>query len=312
MPEEFHLFPKLPIELRDMIWEFAMRPNKPGVHFFQRRNPSGWFTYQLTLPGLVDQPRTGDHTFRGPRYVPQHNPSTYLIDEHLWFACRESRQTMERVFKTKYWEAIRNDHVKAGNQHLSRDWLENEIAMPATTVVPCDYRDPLPPCYCMVLPYQDLFCFNALDQQNVMTVPELNSSVQIGSTHYGYRGIRNIGIPFYDPGPNGGRTTRLDFDVVIQYMDRCGIPGLETLWLINYTARREHHVPTKEQAARNPKIFYGTNCKFVELIPDPNGDFPWMVPLILRVWLSDWPNDRIHQNKGHPGVRVGHLICEAL
>ncbi|KAK3364205.1 hypothetical protein B0T25DRAFT_529562 [Lasiosphaeria hispida] len=34
MPDTFHSFPLLPRELREMIWELAVRPAVPGAHIF--------------------------------------------------------------------------------------------------------------------------------------------------------------------------------------------------------------------------------------------------------------------------------------
>jgi len=34
MAKEFHLFPRLPLKLREMIWKNAIRSNQPGVHVF--------------------------------------------------------------------------------------------------------------------------------------------------------------------------------------------------------------------------------------------------------------------------------------
>jgi hypothetical protein len=39
MSDVFHLFPKLPPELRDMVWRNAVEPDQPGVQIIKPYNP---------------------------------------------------------------------------------------------------------------------------------------------------------------------------------------------------------------------------------------------------------------------------------
>ncbi|KAK6222839.1 hypothetical protein LQW54_000648 [Pestalotiopsis sp. IQ-011] len=97
---EFHYFPLLPKELRDMVWEFAAQSqlSTPSIHFFQLQTV------------LDDRDEAEDGNGRTPRKctlsVPKHsgfvdglgfghNPSSYLNDLAVWDACCESRHLLE-------------------------------------------------------------------------------------------------------------------------------------------------------------------------------------------------------------------------
>jgi hypothetical protein len=89
-PGEFHYFPLLPKELRDVIWEYAALPFTPGIHFFQLEtnclfNGRTWETRcRLKVPD-----RFSAFHVRGD------NLSAYLDDVGVWDACCESRQLLE-------------------------------------------------------------------------------------------------------------------------------------------------------------------------------------------------------------------------
>jgi len=59
MPDTFHLFPLLPPELREMIWELAVRPAVPGAHIFS----------------ICDQL----HNYTGPGESPPHSRLTIQL-----------------------------------------------------------------------------------------------------------------------------------------------------------------------------------------------------------------------------------------
>ncbi len=59
MATEFHLFPLLPGEIRDMIWDRAVRSPEPGVHVFTIYG-SKWETLRMDnkhrIPGCEQMP----------------------------------------------------------------------------------------------------------------------------------------------------------------------------------------------------------------------------------------------------------------
>ncbi|KAI0476360.1 hypothetical protein GGR56DRAFT_693747 [Xylariaceae sp. FL0804] len=60
----FHPFPRLPQELRDMIWEMATRDTRPGVHFFSL--PPGGLEPERSPVALRDGEHIYYETCRGP------------------------------------------------------------------------------------------------------------------------------------------------------------------------------------------------------------------------------------------------------
>lgn len=120
MAEAFHRFARLPCEIRAIIWKLAIRDRAPGAHMFSMLPP--WNThedpeYLVVLPCLPAQqwniaapncrpwPVESDEagiTLRLPtasKSWTRGNPSTYLVDDGLWKACRESRKMVEAEYK---------------------------------------------------------------------------------------------------------------------------------------------------------------------------------------------------------------------
>ncbi|KAI1410877.1 hypothetical protein F5Y13DRAFT_191957 [Hypoxylon sp. FL1857] len=86
----FTMFGDLPKELRNMIWDFAIRDARPGVHFFfltRSWDDSVDLQKQWTTFGVSQDndsyryfaPRFYSATTAGASWT-THNPSTYLID----------------------------------------------------------------------------------------------------------------------------------------------------------------------------------------------------------------------------------------
>jgi len=123
--DQFHYFPRLPPELRIIIWGMALRPcGIRGVHYFSLFNSSKehplwdlsianrWHSKSGKVYGeLLGNLLNTEHRIAAPRVVahgdpsqpqPQHswfkgNPSLYAWDAGLFNACRESR----RIIVTK-------------------------------------------------------------------------------------------------------------------------------------------------------------------------------------------------------------------
>ncbi|KAI0026125.1 hypothetical protein F4780DRAFT_774322 [Xylariomycetidae sp. FL0641] len=101
----FPQFRRLPPELRDLIWEMALRTDVPGVHFFTTfdRHPGRDLVTTLHLPGslkagFLGAPRCDEHDPEFCSWTAR-NPSTYLFDGNLWKACRESRAVIQRHYR---------------------------------------------------------------------------------------------------------------------------------------------------------------------------------------------------------------------
>lgn len=107
-------FSDLPQELRDIIWEMAIRPEGRGAHFFTVHHArkdthlaeSSW-PVNISTEGPEDYfPGTSMINFAAPRCGPDGsfswilgNPSTYIEDSALWTTCWDSRRHMIRRFR---------------------------------------------------------------------------------------------------------------------------------------------------------------------------------------------------------------------
>ena len=118
-PKMFTLFPKLPTELRCIIWALAIRPEQPNAHFFtvfKSSNDDEWSLlsqHSISHPSrrsslaAPEIPTTNDGSQQRQFSWVQGNRSAYMIDRGLWTACRESREVIERRFRVAEWDIKR-------------------------------------------------------------------------------------------------------------------------------------------------------------------------------------------------------------
>lgn len=100
MATSFHQFGDLPWELRDQIWNLAVRPACPGIQIFKLYNREDTGALEKMRIMVLDEDYADahhDHQLIIPG-SDESNISTYLIDGGLWTACKESRRVMERRF----------------------------------------------------------------------------------------------------------------------------------------------------------------------------------------------------------------------
>ncbi|KAK4442580.1 hypothetical protein QBC34DRAFT_387173 [Podospora aff. communis PSN243] len=167
---KFPQFGQLPRELRDMIWDFAIRPKgKRGAHTFTLINLPSTTTKQRNewsqYCALAQNPIPG-HTLAAPslpegwqapggyRREPQPswhraNSSTYLVDSGLWVAYKESREAMLKRFRgTELYESRRP--VLPNPQQTEVEIIDSR----AWTVA---FSDKEKPQYFTLYPMSDLF-----------------------------------------------------------------------------------------------------------------------------------------------------------
>ncbi|KAH6622534.1 hypothetical protein F5144DRAFT_594874 [Chaetomium tenue] len=135
-------FPAFQTPWRYDIWDFAIRPRLPGVHFFTAYgkvdDTKSSLLSQYELRNEIGHP----HHVAAPRISPSYdgnqeeqfswtigNRSTYLMDCGLWAACAESRAAVEqRGFPMTSYEddkkMVRNHavHVALDYGLISWDW----------------------------------------------------------------------------------------------------------------------------------------------------------------------------------------------
>ncbi|KAF6810761.1 hypothetical protein CPLU01_15236 [Colletotrichum plurivorum] len=154
MEPTFPSFQSLPAELRVQVWQEALRPSAPGVHylFLQRKCPRRLENRKATN---IEDLACGRYVLRPPlpdagsstRWA-HRNPSVYLSDAGLWQACVESREVI-----WKHFESMVPAGVYTFKQSPSVDehgWQTGQTALKV-----------------LVLPRQDLLCVRVGESDSV-------------------------------------------------------------------------------------------------------------------------------------------------
>ncbi|KAJ4323975.1 hypothetical protein N0V84_004067 [Fusarium piperis] len=279
MPETFHLFPRLPLELQQTIWKLAIRldgATRPGAHFFSVLTPrkdedagslmdqslevlrrASGTTYHLVGPRWTT--KSTEDRFVGIKREPaswtDNNPSAYLIDNGLWLACQESRRIIQHAYCNK------------------SPW---QISMPSQ-----NNADRL----VTVFRENDLFCFQPSNWHpynfRIIKFLVVLFDGLVGNIAIEYN--PQWGIDMENSGEDYPMTK-----MFVYLRNLCIEAGLyssdATVWFIDYRIKRRQHVPTKEQSeAPMNKVFYQDGRRFVDVnISDQ--DSPWETPHADSPW----------------------------
>ncbi|KAK2761050.1 hypothetical protein CKAH01_16394 [Colletotrichum kahawae] len=174
--QTFHQFPMLPGEIRDQIWDLAVRPRGyRGVHIFTYIDEHAYDGHKPTsykFPRhlgkkmgyddrrFIGAPTPTKDTF--PRSWTAGNPSTYALDGGLLTACRESQMAMCRRYDTQKWSKYVDACSKVTDPiqySLLAEFPMNMDGFPAMFSVQSQGS---PQCF-MVLPCQDLVLLQVWD-----------------------------------------------------------------------------------------------------------------------------------------------------
>ncbi|KAF4879075.1 hypothetical protein CGCSCA1_v001808 [Colletotrichum siamense] len=173
--QTFHQFPMLPGELRDQIWDLAVRPpGYRGVHIFTYVDENVYRDHRPTsdtFPRHLAKKMCDPRRFVGaptpandisPHSWTAGNPSTYAVDGGLLTACKESYMAMCRRYNagkwSKYVDACSKVTDPIQHSHLPEFTVKID-EFPAMFSV--DSRGS-PQCF-MVLPCQDLVLLQVWD-----------------------------------------------------------------------------------------------------------------------------------------------------
>ncbi|KAF4997966.1 hypothetical protein FGRMN_3486 [Fusarium graminum] len=261
----FHQFPDLPRELRDMIWNFVIRDDRPGVHIFGQYDPN-----KKNMP--ESRPLFSAHvkskTYSAPSWrnyfpapdlnVSDMDVSTYLIDGGLWTACKESRLVIDKHFDQSSWpdyfENLRRTHALRGTNDVFR--------MPATGQFA---RGSL---HCLtVFPNRDLFVLQ-LDSIEDLDWAAIGYDLPLGGCTLGWNGSRHLAIEYQqewvEPSPHSNRHfINLFINAIFELEDK-----VERLWFIDHSLKRKADAPTFEEITNyssGMNAFYATDRKFLAI-----------------------------------------------
>lgn len=106
MPDTFHGFPDLPPELRDAIWNQAIRPQRPGAQVFKyytgpEDDDHANVAVKPTHPKAQHLAAPEYSESAGPSVYTKDNMSWYLYDGGMWSACKESRRVIAAITHDK-------------------------------------------------------------------------------------------------------------------------------------------------------------------------------------------------------------------
>lgn len=249
----FHPFPRLPKELRDMIWDFAIRPARPSVHFFSIYNPykdselAAMEEHTVVVRGRTcgwAAPRGEGSSYSWTAS----NPSVYLIDGGLWTACTESRERMEKHFR--YQELRRELSEFCGS------WWERPDA-PATGALLRNGEEQA----FTVYPRTDLLCLQPFDPETLCWDDSLGKKV-----------------PFFNKNNDSYYPDHLALELDPLWWEDVDAPGMMSLaidmcqnilesplylWFIDRRLRWNGDGPVDISEGRH--VFHGNGCRYIEV-----------------------------------------------
>ncbi|KAI1408228.1 hypothetical protein F5Y13DRAFT_172891 [Hypoxylon sp. FL1857] len=299
MASTFHPFPRLPKELRDQIWDMAIRPDRPGAHFFSTVYGSNrkeetvdnhFMVIKTPLPYKVNS----NFRIAAPGFPPlsrttlswvANNPSMYLFDSGLWSACKESRSRMMWRVKPELWtRGALGEQFKGWPLHMFPDELIRD--MPATGYFHAGEGVR----YFTVFPHQDLICIQPPEPKpfSLGRCFDVTSSAPFMSNYWGFTGRKNIAIEF---SPEWVQPD-LYQDLVNAILE--DMSYIDKLWFIDYRIRQRTDASIakrlgmplgeflEKKASLHPStyrhVFYGSDRTFVE--GDPYGDDWYAINLV--------------------------------
>ncbi|KAM0355139.1 hypothetical protein ACHAPU_001000 [Fusarium lateritium] len=253
-------FSDLSKELRDKIWNLAIRDDYPGVHIFGACDQAKEEGRPLTSRGDKScnfyEPSWRGYFHNLKNDCSDENISTYLIDGGLWTACKESRLVMEKHFKQSDWP-IR----KSFYEHYSYSEAK-KYKMPSTGYFAGG------PLHCLTtFPNRDLFVFQTND---VNKIPWVCHDRALGANLSGCEHIGHLAIE-YRPEWAHNQTKGKVWKRVVRHLANVAFESegsLFRIWIIDHTLKRRKGAPAyKEETSDSSRAntFYARDRKLLEV-----------------------------------------------
>lgn len=257
----------LPKELRDMIWDEAIRDDVPSAHFFTMYDTKSKQHVQQDLRvrasakeestiyrvGLA-APYPGTDSTRQLHSWVDGNLSAYMADSGLWQACWESARRMQRRFQ---W------HTEPVTMTFQRERGDNGESH-----------------YLTVRPSEDLLClqFNNRSRISFRTEWHWNYLLdfppfrrRLGGGWWDSRGrARHIAVELDPAWRIHSHEWPRSEDLVQGWRNAVDVCGLEHFWLVSYTMERRYRAD--EDRAGRQTFRAGGGLEFVEVL---DGDDEW-------------------------------------
>lgn len=280
MPQTFHLFPLLPLELREEIWRFAIRLYRAEAYYVslydgvedrdlkdvtsQYSDPredefSPWESQRWDITESEASParRPGD-TAREEQHAiltsGRWTLSKLSSNDSLWAVSKESRRIVDSVTKDKRWDAF---DLK----------LESSAPAGPETVHGQHVRGAL-----TVFPRHDLFY---LQPNNLQTLPweRLDLSRPFDLPTAGSESLHHVALAFdFKWAIEMGKASKRGYDEmvgldIVQNFVKAAYNARQDvkLWFVDYSLKRCPYVPTKEQVLRpDAQVFHAGDRRFVD------------------------------------------------
>jgi hypothetical protein len=277
---QFQRFLDLPKELRDQIWDMAIRNNDPAVHFFTIYSNLGDHESVVDPAKKVHATQDPyvlgfDVGFAAPRCRASGqlswtdgNISTYLIDSGLWTACYESRDRMLRHFRP----SETSPQASSTHMPLTREAVRQICKKPTASINMNFIRDNGERQCLTVRPSTDLILLQLPENSKISWADEYhwesinwfplfrwknNERYCITSS------IKNVAVEYnpawaiFDP-----KTEYGPFQDISSGFSKVGeIDGLETFWFIDYSLKRKYKSDHSKR-----QTFRAGNLTFIEVI----------------------------------------------
>lgn len=280
---QFHPFTGLPKELRDQIWDMAIRDDNPAVHYFTIYDTVKDPESVVNPAKKVHAAQSSDDVyysvgFAAPRCRAsgqlswtEGNISTYLTDSGLWTACFESRNRMLQHFRPSetspqaspqhrplHEQAIRdicNEPTASINMEFIRDNGEHQILtiQPSADLIT------------LQLPKNSSISWDSPGHwEDIQHFPSFRWHTTGNEGRWISSDIKNVAVE-YDPAwavfDTGHRfwsciDATLGLDKV---NDLC---GLERFWIIDYSLKRKFNA---ECAHSERQTFRAGRLTFIEV-----------------------------------------------
>ncbi|EQB54812.1 hypothetical protein CGLO_05304 [Colletotrichum gloeosporioides Cg-14] len=242
--QTFHQFPMLPGEIRDQIWDLAVRPlGYRGVHIFIYIDEHAYDGHKPTsnaFPRHLAKKMCGDpHRFVGaptpanetsPRSWTAGNPSTYAVDGGLLTACKESYMAMCRRYDIYKWSKYVDACPKVKDPiHYSYLQVWDIVTMPEWVI-----KDLLP--FAPRLVGSSRVNHIALEFDTSLTIDGLQRY-----QHEWERDFEDNLVGVYPDYPHGlDKTTRWKYDGLATAMKSWRSSPDTRLWLVDRRLRLKH------------------------------------------------------------------------
>jgi len=312
MASTFHPFPRLPLELRVIIWKLAIRPDVPGAHVFRVYNagdpekfdlnpddearcniPSAVSTARLAAPKCL---RRGlECSMLAQQAAPiswtRNNPSSYLVDSALWTTCTESLQVMRSEFQNR----LRRSRQECWGETQIESLTKAKGCLTLPEMATFSTQDGPTRCYLTFFPNQDLFILQthdiaSLDWSLVRdSIPSYTFEASLGWTQLSAwhpEGERHIALEYYPAWDQ----YMIGNEIQSCILESTAQPDLEPFhfWFIDYQLKRcsdERAITEVEPAEQQgPREFYARDRRFVEVRDGELVSFPGLEDDSSRPW----------------------------